>query len=267
MTEEARSSGGVQSVDRAAVVLQILARDGQAGVSEIAEEIGIHKSSASRLLAALQAHELVQQDYDRGKYRLGFGILRLAASIPGQLNLVQEGGSVLRALAEEAGETVNLAVQRSGYAVNVDQAMGPSTLASQDWVGSLTPLHATASGKVLLAGLGSEERSKLLKATKLTPFTSKTVTKRSVLEQQLAEVASSGLAFTDEEYEYGLVAVAVPVRDHVGHVFASVSISGPKFRFAPRQQPQLLEQLRAAGLALSRRMGYSGGAEDASPTG
>lgn len=92
MTEEARSSGGVQSVDRAAVVLQILARDGQAGVSEIAEEIGIHKSSASRLLAALQAHELVQQDYDRGKYRLGFGILRLAASIPGQLNLVQEGG-------------------------------------------------------------------------------------------------------------------------------------------------------------------------------
>lgn len=124
-------AAGVQSVDRAATVLQILAREGQAGVSEIAAEMGIHKSTASRLLGALVARELVQQDRDRGKYQLGFGILRLAAAIPGRLNLVQEAGPFLRELAAGAEETANLAVLRSGYAVNVDQARGPRGWASR----------------------------------------------------------------------------------------------------------------------------------------
>ncbi|QCU77268.1 IclR family transcriptional regulator [Citricoccus sp. SGAir0253] len=254
---EAPGQGGVQSVDRAISVMEILSREGRAGVSEIADELGIHKSTASRLLAALVHRGLVQQDHDRGKYQLGFGILRLAASIPGRLNLVQEGGPILRDLATTFRETANLAVLRSGYAVNVDQALGPATLASQDWIGSLTPLHATASGKVLLAGLPTEERQKVLKKTRLPRFTSQTITSRTALETQLLEVARTGLAFTDEEYEIGLCAVAVPVRDHLGHVIASLSVSGPGFRFSPRDRPELLETLQQAGLDLSWRMGYS----------
>ena len=69
-------------------------------------------------------------------------------------------GRSWRRLAAEYKETVNLAVLRSNYAVNVDQAMGPSTLATYDWVGSLTPLHATSSGKVLLAALTADERTR-----------------------------------------------------------------------------------------------------------
>lgn len=249
-------SAGVQSVDRAATVLQILAREGQAGVSEIAAEMGIHKSTASRLLAALVSRELVQQDRDRGKYQLGFGILRLAAAIPGRLNLVQEAGPFLRDLAASARETVNLAVLRSGYAVNVDQARGPSTLGTQDWVGSLTPLHATASGKVLLAALTAEERSALLQSTRLPRFTSRTLTSRVRLEEELLEVAHAGLATTREEYEIGLVSAAVPVRDHRGVVIAGISVSGPEFRFDPGGAA-VVAALREAALAVSTRMGYS----------
>ena len=164
---EGAQHGGVQSVDRAITVLEILSREGHAGVSEIASEMGIHKSTASRLLGALVARDIVQQNRERGKYQLGFGILRLAAAIPGRLSLVQEAGPVLQDLAAEFKETVNLAVLRSNYAVNVDQAMGPATLATQDWVGSLTPLHVTASGKVLLAALPTEERQRILKETGL----------------------------------------------------------------------------------------------------
>lgn len=249
-------AAGVQSVDRAATVLQILAREGQAGVSEIAAEMGIHKSTASRLLAALVAREFVQQDRDRGKYQLGFGILRLAAAIPGRLNLVQEAGPFLRNLAASARETVNLAVLRSGYAVNVDQARGPSTLGTQDWVGSLTPLHATASGKVLLAALTAEERGALLQSTRLPRFTSRTLTSRARLEEELLEVAHAGLATTREEYEIGLVSAAVPVCDHRGVVIAGISVSGPEFRFDPGGAA-VVAALREAALAVSTRMGYS----------
>ncbi|WP_413544377.1 IclR family transcriptional regulator [Citricoccus nitrophenolicus] len=249
-------SPGVQSVDRAATVLQILAREGLAGVSEIAAEMGIHKSTASRLLGALVSRELVQQDHERGKYQLGFGILRLAAAIPGRLNLVQEAGPYLRELAASARETVNLAVLRSGYAVNVDQARGPSTLGTQDWVGSLTPLHATASGKVLLAALTADERGALLGGTRLPRFTSRTLTTRARLEDELLEVAHAGSATAREEYEIGLVSLAVPVRDHRGVVIAGISVSGPEFRFDP-SAPEVLAALQDAGLEVSRRMGYS----------
>lgn len=258
-SEEPAENGGatgVQSVDRAATVLQILAREGQAGVSEIAAEMGIHKSTVSRLIAALVTRELVQQDRDRGKYQLGFGILRLAAAIPGRLNLVQEAGPVLRELAASARETVNLAVLRSGYAVNVDQARGPSTLGTQDWVGSLTPLHATASGKVLLSALTAEERGALLTSTRLTRFTARTVTSRARLEEELLEVAHTGSALAREEYEIGLVSLAVPVRDHRGVVIAGISVSGPEFRFSP-EDPGVRADLLDAGLAVSQRMGFS----------
>ena len=131
--------GGVQSVDRALQILDILARQGHAGVSEIAEEMGVHKSTVSRLVGSLLGRELVRQNSDRGKYQLGFGILRLASTIPGRLGIVHEARDVLESLAAQHKETVNLAVMRSNCAVNVDQAMGPSTLATYDWVGSLTP--------------------------------------------------------------------------------------------------------------------------------
>jgi DNA-binding IclR family transcriptional regulator len=254
---EGAQHGGVQSVDRAVAVLEILAREGDAGVSEIADRVGIHKSTASRLLGALMARDLVQQNNERGKYQLGFGILRLAASIPGRLSLVHEARPVLEALAAEFKETVNLAVLRSHFAVNVDQAMGPSTLATQDWIGSLTPLHATSSGKVLLAALDTEERDRLLKETGLPARTSQTITSRRKLEEQLLQVAHDGVAITQEELEIGLNAVAVPVFNHSGTVAGAVSISGPAFRFNAETQPGLVDALKQAGLEISRKMGYS----------
>jgi DNA-binding IclR family transcriptional regulator len=255
---EAGQPGGVQSVDRALAVLEILARVGQAGVTDIAEEMGIHKSTASRLLGSLVSREMVQQNSDRGKYELGFGILRLASSIPARLSLVREARPVLEGLAEEFKETVNLAVLRSNYAVNVDQAMGPSTLATYDWLGNVTPLHATSSGKVLLAALPAEERDGILKETGLPPRTPRTITNRKDLETQLIDVAREGYGVVKEEFEIGLSAAAVPVFNHLGTVIGAVSISGPAFRFDPEKTPGLIQALKGAGLEISARMGYPG---------
>src|SRR5919205_3266275 len=247
--------GGVQSVDRALQILEILARDGHAGVSEIADEMGVHKSTVSRLIGSLVAREIVRQNHDRGKYQLGFGILRLASSIPGRLSLVHEARPVLESLADQYKETVNLAVLRSNFAVNVDQAMGPSTLATYDWVGSLTPLHATSSGKVLLAALTADERERILNETGLPARTQRTITNRDKLEKQLIDVAHDGYAVVLEEFEIGLNSMAVPVYNHLGTVIGAVSISGPAFRFDPENTPVLIEGLGQAGQKISSNMG------------
>ena len=146
----------MQSVDRAISVLEILARRGEAGVSEVAAEIDVHKSTAFRLLGALEGRGLVEQAADRGKYRLGFGLIPLAGAVSDRLDVTRQGRPVCEQLAADLGETINVAVLQEHWAVNVDQALGPSTVATHNWIGRLTPLHCTSSGKVLLAHLDAE---------------------------------------------------------------------------------------------------------------
>ena len=251
------ASGGVQSVDRALAILEILARDGSSGVGEVAEELDIHKSTASRLLSSLLARGMVHQNSSRGKYELGFAILRMASSIPGRLSLVGEARPVIEALAEEYEETVNLAVLRAEYAVNVDQAMGPSMLATHDWLGSLTPLHATSSGKVLLAGQGADERGRILKVTKLPQRTANTIRTRPALEKELLRVLKNGYAEAREEFEIGINSIAVPIHNHLGMVVGAISVSGPAFRFDPQRVPGLLDGIKQAGLEVSAALGYT----------
>jgi DNA-binding IclR family transcriptional regulator len=250
------SSGGVQSVDRAVRVLEILARTGGSGVSEVAAELEVHKSTAFRLLAALEERTLVEQNSDRGKYQLGFGIQRLASAIPVRLGLVRQARPMLDELAAQLGETVNLAVLREHYAVNVAEALGPAAISAQSWMGQLTPLHATSSGKILLAHLDQAQRDEVLDTSGLPRLTPATITSRSTLEKQLHQALRDGYASSFEEYEVGLTAVAVPVRDHTGEVIAAVSVSGPAFRLVPSRIPEVTAALQVGGGQISRRMGY-----------
>ena len=141
----------VQSVDRALTVLEILAREGDAGVTEVGFELGVHKSTAFRLLGALESRGFVEQAQERGTYRLGFAVVRLAGAAVARLDLVQESLRACEALAAAVGETVNVAVLDQGWAINVSQVRGAASVASVNWIGQRTPLHATSSGKVLLA--------------------------------------------------------------------------------------------------------------------
>ena len=143
----------VQSVDRAVTILELLALHGQAGITQLAHELGVHKSTASRLVAALERRRLVEQVEERGRYRLGVGVLKLAGATSARLDLVQEARPAVRRLASETGETVNLAVLSGGAALYVDQVSGAANLSSYNWVGQHIPLHATSNGKVLVSEL------------------------------------------------------------------------------------------------------------------
>jgi DNA-binding IclR family transcriptional regulator len=245
-------------VDRAISVLEILARRGDARVTEVAAELSVHKSTAFRLLGALEERGLVEQDRDRGKYRLGFGVVRLAGAVFGRMDVIRSGRPVCERLARDSGETVNLAVAQSHHAINVDQVPGAFAIAAQNWVGRLTPLHATSSGKILLAHLDAERRAELLDAAGLARFTPLTVTDPVELDKQLTAACERGYATTVEEYEQGLNAVAAPIRSHRGDVLAAVSVSGPAYRLTPARMDQFAPTLLAGADEISHRLGYLG---------
>lgn len=245
---------GVQSVDRAISVLEILARRGEAGVSELASELEVHKSTAFRLLGALEGRGLAEQIGDRGKYRLGFGLIPLAGRVSERLEVTQQGRSVCEDLASELGETVNIAILDQGVAVNVDQARGPSTVTTYNWLGRITPLHSTSSGKILLAAADPQDREKML--VDLPRTTPRTLVTPAKLAAELDDVALQGYAWALEEYEVGLNAVAAPIRDHSTSVVAALSVSGPAYRLPPDRIEQITPDVVAAGLEISRRMGH-----------
>lgn len=246
----------IQSVDRAITVLEILARVGEAGVTDIAAELGVHKSTAFRLVAALENRGLVEQNSERGKYCLGVGILRLAGATTARLDLVQESRGIVRQLAARTGETVNLAVLSDGAALYVDQVAGSSALQSHNWVGQRIPLHATSNGKVLLSGLPDAEVQTT--AGILRPFTPSTITSSKRLLADIAEVRTSGHAVAVDELELGLTAVAAPIRNANGDVRASMSLSGPTFRLNRARLDEVVPLLAAAASQVSQRLGWPG---------
>lgn len=248
---EPRPAALVQSVDRALTVLEILASRGVAGVTEIAGELGVHKSTASRLVAVLESRGFVEQLADRGKYRLGFGVVRLAGALTVQRDLAHESRKACEALAADVGETVNVAILDGDRAINVSEVRGPAAVALRTWVGQSTPLHATSSGKVLLALAGAQPLTDPLER-----YTAHTLPDVAALERELDLVREQGWAATVEEYELGLNALAAPVHDHEGVVVAAVSVSGPSYRLAPEAFAQVVPRLLRATGEIGRRLGH-----------
>jgi len=251
--ETGAGGGGVQSVDRALSILEVLARTGEAGVTEIAGQLSVHKSTAFRLMATLESHRLVEQTGDRGRYRLGVGILRLAGATTARLDLVQEARPICRQLAADTGETVNVAVLADGSALYLDQVAGTSALQPHNWVGQHIPLHATSNGKVLLSGLDAPALDRLL--PKLPSYTPQTITRKAALRAELDRVREQGYAIAVDELEIGLTAVAAPIRNAGGDVVASMSVSGPTFRIEERTD-EIVDRLKEAALEVSMRLGW-----------
>jgi DNA-binding IclR family transcriptional regulator len=252
MSNEAAAS--VQSVDRALSILEVLAKVGTAGVTEIAAELGVHKSTAFRLVATLESHRLVEQAGDRGRYALGVGLLRLAGATTARLDLVQESRPVCRQLAADTGETVNLTVLAEHSALYLDQVAGSSALQSHNWVGQHIPLHATSNGKVLLCELEPDKLEESL--GKLARFTPMTITRKARLREELELVRRQGYAVAVDELEIGLTAVAAPIRNAHGDVVASISVSGPTFRLTTEEMDRVIPSCVDAAAEISHRLGW-----------
>ncbi len=254
-SDQQERGGNLQSVNRALRALELIAEAGELGVTELGRRLDVHKATASRLVATLAERGMVERDPVTEKYRLGFGLIRLAGAAMASMDLVRTARPVLEDLADRTRETVNLGVISGDAVVYIDQVTGTRSIVAVSWVGRRTPLHATSNGKVLLASADDRERDRLL-SHPLARTTAATITDPAKLRAQLAEIRTRGYATTMEELEEGLNAVAAPVRRADGEVVAAVSVSGPAFRMRPVDLPRVGRLTIEAAAAISRRLGY-----------
>ena len=245
---------GTLVIDRGAQLLAlVLDSDAPRGLTELAEDAGLPKSTASRLLGALERHGLVEQQGERGRFRPGPALLRYASRGSAGRNLVELADRPMAALAEATGETINLAVAGPTGVEHLAQVESRHYLSTSQWVGRHVPYHCSANGKVLLAyGAARAQQEGTLE-----PLTSRTIVEPAQLASELETVRREGFAAATDELELGLSAVAAPVMDESGRVVAALSVSGPTLRLTPRRiaelRPIVIKQARALSKALGHR--------------
>jgi DNA-binding IclR family transcriptional regulator len=221
------NGGGVQSVQRAVALLEAIAGDPEPRTApELAERCGLNRSTAWRILATLEDEGLVDRDPSAKRYTVGPAIARLAAAAGDSLSRLALPH--LEELSRRTGETVSLAVPQGLQLVYVDQVQAPHVMAA-DWLGRAVPLHATSTGKALLAWLPPEELDAAL-SQPLPSFTARTITDPARLREELGRVKRRGYAVSRGELEAALWGASAPVLDRRGRAIAVVSVWGAEER-------------------------------------
>jgi DNA-binding IclR family transcriptional regulator len=245
---------GSQAVERAAALLALVVESPRPrSFTSLVEELGLAKSTTSRLLQALERTRLVQRDRS-GSFRPGALFDSYASRRDPERDLGELAQPVLERLGELTGETINLAVPRGSSIVQVSQVDSRYLLGATNWVGIDVPPHCSAAGKVCYA-FGALP----MPSGPLAGRTPSSVTSRAALERELAEVVRLGWAVAWEELEPGLVAVAAPVRGADGSVVAALSVSGPLTRITRSRAGKLGALLVTETAALSAQLGHRAG--------
>jgi len=234
----------VQSIDRAFAVLRSLA-SGPAGVTEVADRVGLPKSTVSRLLSTLESLGAVEQVTAGGEYRVGSAMIDLASAARPGRSLVAVVRPHLADLNRQTGEAAGLSVPDGTDMVYLDQLTPNSELQVRDWTGQRISMHAVPSGHVVLAN--DDELLAALLARPLQRFTPHTITDPDELRARLVDVRADGYAWAVEEFADGLSSVAAPIRDHDGRVVAALHVYGPSSRYpGDRDAAMLGEMVKAA---------------------
>jgi DNA-binding IclR family transcriptional regulator len=232
----------VQTVDRALQILESFEDEVEArGVSELATRLGVHRSTASRLVATLEGRGFLERVPGSEVVRLGPRLGKLGLLASRHRDLTEVAGRPMESLAKRTGETVTLAIRDGDETITIRQVDARYVVGVQSWVGRRAPLHCTSDGKVLLAyGNGA------VSAGPLPPLTAHTIVTKAALARQLAEIRRRGWASALEEFEKGLHGVAAPVLDSAGRCRAALSLSGPVYRIPANALPELAEDCARA---------------------
>jgi DNA-binding IclR family transcriptional regulator len=245
----------IQAVRHAVLVLRAFSvAEPTLGVNEIARRVGLNRSSISRILQTLAEAGLVQQEPLTGRYRLGLGLTELASIALAGLDLRHIARPHMQRLNELTRETVSLSIWDHDAAVMVEHLPAIQPVMALGWAGLRNPGHATSPSKIFLAFLDPAQTADVL-AGPFPRYTSRTVTDRDGVLEDLAEIRRRGFAINEGEYQEGLNAVAAPVRDRDGRVCAALNVSAPVFRLDGAQLLELSSEVMAVAAAISRDLG------------
>jgi DNA-binding IclR family transcriptional regulator len=252
------TSGLTQSVSRALRILRCFTDESHLQrVSDISAQLGLTPSLVSRLLATLESEGFVERDEETGLYGLGASIITLAGVALNNNRLRVEALGEMQKVADRLGLGVNLAVLDGDAIFYLAHIDGPQAPRAYTLIGRHNPLHATGMGKVLLAHLPDEERDVYLKQLPLPAYTTRTITDRQVLREEVDRVRAQGWAVEMEELALGRACIAGPIRDQKGSVIAALSISGPlsALRWEQRRD-ELINAIIEVTDLISMRLGY-----------
>jgi DNA-binding IclR family transcriptional regulator len=242
-----------EAAERVVTVLDLLGESPEGlTVGEAARRLDVHASTASRLLATLAGSGLVERDAASRRYRVGARVVGLAAAMVDRLPVVSQARPQLEHLSATTSETANLAIRDGFHVVYVDQVTPAQTVVMASWVGRRSPVHASSSGKVLVA-FGAPALADAVARRRLEPLTARTIVSAPRLRQIWAQAHRQGYAASSGELEEGLVTIAAPVLTD-GLAVAAISVSGPAYRLPQRDIPRLARHVIDAAAAASHRM-------------
>lgn len=244
-------SGDTPTLRLFALLELIASKDGFVSLQGLTEETRLPKPTLHRMLQQLEGARLLIRQADGRHYGVGARLQRLAENL--LLNATQHGArhSVLRALADELGESCNVTALSGNEIVYLDRVETTEPLRFYLRAGSRVPVHCSASGKMILSQMPSAQRRKLLAHAPLQPHTSNTIVELETLEAQLEHVGRVGYAVDDEEFLPGLVCVAVLVPNPRGRSNLCVAVQAPVLRLSVDGASKLLPALHRAARAIS----------------
>lgn len=249
------SDYNVRAVERA---LQILScfddQHPERGISEIAQAVDLHKATAHRIVTTLVNYGYLERAGDGQKYRLGLVLPELGSQVIRRMDLRREALPYMLQLVEQWDETCDLSIYNQNQVFYVEVVRGDRALSITAAVGQRLPAYCTASGKLFLAYLSSEEIDAFLSHS-LHPYTENTITSREELLKQFKIIRSQGYAVDKEEMEEGVCAIAAPICNDQGKVVAAMSIPSPVSRLDKERESEIIESLKQATLSISRRLG------------
>ncbi|WP_103866291.1 IclR family transcriptional regulator [Aquimarina sp. I32.4] len=200
------------------------------GVTEIAKQMNTNKSAVYRMLATMEALNVIQQNPENEKYRLGLKLFELGQKVSIHKNFIAKARPFMEELVKRAGETAHLAIHKNQKVYFLDKVVGRHDLQINSQIGSEKPLHCTGLGKIILAFAHSNYKD-IIKDLDLISVTKNTITNKEKLISEIESIKHKGFALDIEENEIGLVCVAAPVFNTTGKFIAAISTSGPSARF------------------------------------
>lgn len=246
----------IQSLERGITTLLFLSKRRTAGVTEVAKELDVNKSTAFRILETLASFNMVVQDQATAKYKLGPGILRLSDQLVKGLNIISVAKPLMIRLVNETGESSHLCMLSNDSAVVIEQIMTDSRLTVSAKIGNTEPVYCSSVGKCLIAFCDREKRESIISNIELVPFTKNTITDREKLLFELDLIVERGYAVDDGEMSEDIICIAAPVYNHEGRVLYSIGISGPKSRIKGNGIRILAEKIIYTAGKISEQLGY-----------
>lgn len=247
----------INVIDRAAQILDCFGFEHQElSVSEISVMTGLHRSTAHRILMALEYNELIRQNPDTSKFHLGIKLFKLGHQAVSQLNLREICQPFLTRLMKETKETVHLAVLDDNQVLYLDKVEGPHALRMPSRVGRRIPTYCTSLGKAMLSCLDDEEVRNIFRRQELRPFTANTVKKIDALLADLRMIRKRGYSVDNEEIEIGLRCVGAPVKDYSGAMVGAISVAAPAARLTEKETSVVGRLVLNVAEEISQQLGY-----------